>query len=57
MIFPMRCHIVVEIIHEVLPLHALIAPVSNLGGKEFDDAPERRYREQRADPRIIYLGF
>jgi hypothetical protein len=38
-------------------LHALIPPVSYLGGKEFDNATERRYREQRADPRIVYLGL
>lgn len=57
MIFPMRRHIVMEIIHKVFPLHALIPPVSYLGGKEFDNATERRYREQRADPRIVYLGL
>lgn len=50
MIFPMRRHIAMETIHKVLPLHALIAPVTNLSGKEFDNAPERRYRKQRADP-------
>lgn len=57
MVFPMRRHIVMEIIHKVLPLHALITPITNLSGKELDNASKRRYREERADPRIIYLGL
>lgn len=57
MVLSIRCHIMVEIVHEILPLHALITSVSDLSGKEFDNAPKWRYREERADPGIVYLGL
>lgn len=46
MVFSMGCHIMVKIVHEILPLHSLITSVANLGGKEFDNAAEWRYCEK-----------
>jgi hypothetical protein len=54
-IFLMGRHIAVEIIHKVLPLHALIAPVTDLSREELNDSRKWGYREEGANPRIVYF--
>jgi hypothetical protein len=36
-VFFVRVHVMVEIVHEVFALHSLITPVANLSGEKFDD--------------------
>lgn len=51
----MRRHIDMEVVHKVLALHALVAPVSNFRREELHDSPKWRQGEERADPGIVYL--
>lgn len=54
-IFLMGRHVAVEIIHKVLPLHALVPPITDLSREELDDSSKGGYREEGADPRIVYF--
>jgi hypothetical protein len=49
-IFLMGRHVAVEIIHKVLPLHALVTPITDLGGEELDYSSKGGNREEGADP-------
>ena len=48
-------HVVIEVVHKVLTLHPLVAPVSNFGGEKLHNTPKWRHCQQGADPGII--GF
>lgn len=45
--------VVVEIVHELFPLHALAAAVADLRGEVLQHAHERRHGEQRPDPAVV----
>lgn len=36
MVFFVRVHVMIEIVHELFALHSLVAPIANLSGEEFD---------------------
>lgn len=53
MVLLVNRHIPVEIVHELLPLDALVASIADLGGEKFHNSSKRGPREEGIDPRLV----